>query len=46
MKKIGLALLVLVVIFAAIFLWLLGKSSPENANTEPVTIEVQDNFEK
>lgn len=46
MKKLVAVLIVLLLLFGGAFLWLLGKAGPENANTETITIEVEDNFER
>jgi len=46
MKKLGLALLLILIFMAALFFWLLSQSAPENANSEIITIDVEDNFER
>lgn len=46
MKKLGALVVILFLICGAAFLWLLGKSGPENAKSETITIEVDDNFER
>lgn len=46
MKKLGAFLFLLLLIFGGLFLFLLSKTGPENANSETVTIEIEDNFER
>ena len=45
MKKTGILLLVFLFLLIGLFVWLLGKSHPSNANSEIITIELQDDFE-
>jgi len=46
MKKLGAIAVIFLLVFGGLFLWLLGKTGPENANSETITIEVEDNFER
>lgn len=46
MKKLGLVAALILFLLVGIFMWLLAESGPENANSETITIELQDNFEK
>ena len=46
MKKLGAVLLICLLIFGGLFLWLLGQSGPEHADTETITVEIEDNFDR
>jgi len=46
MKKLGALLFILLLIGGAAFLWLLSQSGPDNANSEVITVDIQDKFEK
>ena len=46
MKKLGVFLILVLLIGGGLFLWLLGQASPDNANSEVITIDIQDKFEK
>ena len=46
MRKMTLALIAVIVVIGVVFLWLLSGTSPDHANAQPITIEVEDNFER
>lgn len=46
MKKLGLALLLILIFAGALFFWLLSQSAPENANSDVITVDIEDNFER
>jgi len=46
MKKALIIIVPIVVLFVFGFFWLLSKSSPENAPTDVITVELPDTFEK
>ena len=46
MKKLGLALALILLFGAGIFLWLLSQSAPERANSETIIVDIEDNFER
>ncbi|NNE57400.1 MAG: hypothetical protein HKN36_04770 [Hellea sp.] len=46
MKKLSIILISLLLVLAGIFIWLVSKAGPENANTETITVTIEDNFEK
>ena len=46
MKKIGLAAIIVIALMIGLFLLLLGGTSPEDANAQPVTVSIDDNFER
>ncbi len=46
MKKLGALLILLLLIGGGLFLWLLSQTGPENADTEIITIDIEDNFER
>jgi len=46
LKKLIAVLLIIAVVFGALFLWLLGQSGAENANSETIIVDVKDTFDK
>lgn len=46
MKKLGAFLAVCLLIFGGLFLWLLGQTGPEHANSETITVDIEDTFER
>jgi len=46
MKKLGIAIALILFVLVGGFVWLVGQSSPENADSSTITIELPDNFEK
>ncbi len=46
MKKLGALLIIILLLFVGVFLWLLSKTGPEHANTEVITQDIEDNFER
>ncbi len=46
MKKLGLALALILIFGAGLFFWLLSQSTPEQANSETVIVDIEDKFER
>lgn len=46
MKKLGLAFALILIFGAGLFFWLLSQSAPERANSETITVEIEDKFER
>lgn len=46
MRKMTVALIAVIVVIGVLFLWLLAGTAPEDANSVPVTIELEDSFER
>ena len=46
MKKLGAALFIVLILLAGLFVWLLGQSAPEKANSETITVDIEDKFER
>jgi len=46
MKKLGAISVILLFVLSGLFIWLLGQSGPENANSEIITVDIKDDFER
>lgn len=46
MKKLGAFIAICLLIFGGLFLWLVSQTGPENANSETITVDIEDKFER